>query len=152
MKLQITILLLILTNNILCFNLISSDITTIINNKRASEIKKILKTICTDNELLSYKDKESLSSLLLSKEIDYYKKYENNIIKVELIDIDLGKSKNSIGLKKYIGIDIIINNKINGRFLIDTGATTNLIKSDYCKNNNLNFESNVQMNYGKLYK
>ena len=73
MKLQITILLLILTNNILCFNLISSDITTIINNKRASEIKKILKTICTDNELLSYKDKESLSSLLLSKEIDYYK-------------------------------------------------------------------------------
>jgi len=151
MKLQITILLLILTNNILCFNLISSDITTIINNKRASEIKKILKTICTDNELLSYKDKESLSSLLLSKEIDYYKKYENNIIKVELIDIDLGKSKNSIGLKKYVGIDIIINNKINGRFLIDTGATTNLIKSDYCKNNNLNFQSNVQMNYGKIY-
>jgi len=121
-------------------------ITNIINTKRASEIKSILKTVCTDNELKGLFDKDELSSLLLSKEIKYLSNSQE-IIEVPLMDIELGV-KNTFGIKKYIGIDIIINDGHQGRFLIDTGATMNLIKADFCTKNGLQLQQNTAFTYG----
>ena len=128
---------------------ISSDRTTIsnvINMKRASEIKSILKEICTSNEMKGLFDKEELSSLLLSKEIKWLEKCLE-IVETPLLDIELGRNA-AAGIKKYVGIDIIVNDNHNGRFLIDTGATMNLIRSDFTSKTGLSSQQNTAYTHG----
>jgi hypothetical protein len=102
---------------------------------RASEIKRILTSIKADTRALY--DKEELGALLIKLEME--SRGNGQITSIPMPEVPLGNTPQT-----YVGIDIEINNnKI--RFMVDTGATMNLIRPDVIKQLGLSSEQQVMI-------
>lgn len=106
---------------------------------RASEIKRILTSISADTRALY--DKEELGALLIKLEIES-RGNGQKITSIPMPEVPLGNTPQT-----YVGIDIEINNnKI--RFMVDTGATMNLIRPDVIKQLGLSSEQQTAYTVG----
>ena len=105
---------------------------------RASEIKKILTSLNADTRGLY--DKDELGNLLVSIELDHLSKHsKTSMCTTPMFEVALGSTKQT-----YVGLNIEIKGK-TFRFMVDTGATMNLVKPEVIKQ--LNLISEQQMAY-----